>query len=122
MGCCPFRSVLAGIGMFRWPFRPYRFLFPLESARFGPNRCESGRVGANKKKKKGESVSQTLDAASDPGTATLEPRRCFLDYNLDQMLSFAICMSKFIYLFTFLAPKFDQTRCYLRCEFPVTKK
>ena len=98
------------------------------SARIGLDRPVLAQIGVNLaelariKKKKGESASQTLDAASDPGTATLEPRRCFLDYNLHQMLSFAICMSKFIYLFTFLAPKFDQTRCYLRCEFPVTKK
>ena len=71
-----YRPVLAKIGcigMFWWPFQPYRFSFPLELARFGPNQRESGRVGANrheskKKKKKKERESRrvgrwTLDAA-----------------------------------------------------------
>ena len=45
-------AVSAGIGMFRWP---YQFLFSPKSARFGPNRRESGWVDANPKKKKKES-------------------------------------------------------------------
>ena len=62
---CPFRPVssaetagISRIGLFRWPFRPYRFPFPPESACFGLNRRES------KKKKRGESTSRTPDAVS----------------------------------------------------------
>ena len=47
-------AFLAGIGMFRWPFRPYQF----------PNWCESSRVGANKKKKKKKGRVDELDAVS----------------------------------------------------------
>ena len=82
-------SILAGIdhiGMFQWSFWPYQFPFPPESARFGPNRRESGWVGANqkekKKKKKRESwrVGRRMPrlATSDSDMATLEPCRCFL--------------------------------------------
>ena len=63
-------AVSAGIGLSRWPFWPYQFPFP----------PEFGRVGTNQKKKRGgESVSQTPDVASDSDAATLEPRWCFLD-------------------------------------------
>jgi len=86
---CPFQPVSVAIS-----FQPYRHVSVailavsvLVFAEIDLFWCESGRVRANqkeKRKKRRESASWTLDTALDSGATTLEPRRCFLDENHKQ--------------------------------------